>query len=359
MRNLSCLLLILLALPACHKASPEAVETVEAVPVTVARAHSGPIRPVIAATGQVKPAPGAELLVTAPQEARIAEMPKAVGDHVRRGDLLVRFEIPSLKADATARRADLARAEAALATARQNATRVSGLFERGIAAKREVEDAQRDLSQAEATVSEARSATEAAGELAARQVVRASFDGVVAARSHQAGDLVDPGAPEPLLRVLDPSRLQVEAAVPAASLGPIALGGLARVRGGTFPPQAARVVAGPASVDPVTGTALVRLAFDSPTRLPPGLAVNVEIDGEEHLAAVLVPAESLVQEGPESFVFVVDGQKKARRRRVEVGLVAEGMAEILSGVQPGEPVVVRGQTALPDGATVEMTEPKP
>jgi Cu(I)/Ag(I) efflux system membrane fusion protein len=93
--------------------------------------------------------------------------------------------------------------------------------------------------------------------------------------------------------------------------------------------------------------------------LPSGLAVDVEIDGEEHLAAVLVPAEALVQEGPESFVIVVDGQKKAHRRPVEVGLVAGGKAEILSGVKAGEPVVVRGQTALPDGATVEMAEPAP
>ena len=40
------------------------------------------------------PAPGADLVVTAPEPARIAEMPKAEGDRVRRGDLLVRFEIP-------------------------------------------------------------------------------------------------------------------------------------------------------------------------------------------------------------------------------------------------------------------------
>ncbi|HEY4588540.1 MAG TPA: hypothetical protein VII86_04910, partial [Thermoanaerobaculia bacterium] len=94
------------------------------MPVTVATAHAGPIRSVIAATGQVKPAVGAEFQVTPPQEARIAEMPKAVGDRVHRGELLVRFEIPSLHADAAARRADLARAQAQLETARQNANRL-------------------------------------------------------------------------------------------------------------------------------------------------------------------------------------------------------------------------------------------
>jgi membrane fusion protein, heavy metal efflux system len=348
-----CFLLGLLVLQACDPPADEEVETAAAVPVQVETARAGPIRPAIAATGQVMPAPGAELRVVPPQEARIAELPKSVGDRVQRGELLVRFEIPSLEADASARRADLARARAQLAAARQAAERLAGLYERGIAARREVEDARRDLAQAEATVAESQSAMAAAGRLARRAVVRAPFDGVVASRSHQPGDLVDPGAPEPILRVVDPSRLQIEAAVPAADLGRIASGSPARVRGASFPPEQARVVARPAAVDPATGTAQVRLAFIAPTRLPVGLAVEVEIDGEEHPAAVLVPAEAVVQEGAKSFLFTVDGQKKAHRREVRVGIVAGGRAEILSGIAAGEAVVVRGQAALPDGATVE------
>lgn len=311
----------------------------------------------VAATGQVKPAVGAEFTVSPPQEARVAEMPKVVGDPVRRGDLLVRFEIPSLEADAASKRSDLARGEAQLETARQNLTRLSGLYDRGIAARKEVEDARRDVAQAEATVTEARTATSAAGRLAGREVVRAPFDGVVVGRSRQVGDLVDPGAPEPLIRVIDPSRLQVEAAVPAAELGRIVVGSPARVRGGAFPEEAARVIARPPSVDPTTGTALARLAFDQPTRRPAGLAADVEISGAERQAAVLVPADALVQEGAQSFVYTVDAQKKAHRREVTVGVTAGGQAEILSGVKAGETVVVRGQTALPDGATVEVTEP--
>ena len=354
-------LLAMIALAACHKASPEAVDTVEAVPVTVATAHAGPIRAVVAATGQVKPAAGAELLVVPPQDARIAELPKGAGDHVRRGELLVRFQIPSLDADAATKRSDLARAQAQLVTARENLTRLSGLFQRGIAARKEVEDAQRDLKQAEATVAEGQSTTAAAGQLAARSVVRAPFDGVIVGRTHQSGDLVSPGAPEPILRVIDPSRLQVEASVPAGDLGKVAAASPAWVRGASFPEEKAHVIARPPSVDPATGTGLVRLAFAAPTRRPSGLATDVEIYGEEH-SAVLVPADAIVQEGPQSFVFTVDGQKKAHRRKVEVGVVAAGKAEILSGVKAGEPVVVRGQTTLPDGATVdaaEATEPAP
>ena len=350
------LVLLLLFLPSCHRPAPEAVDTEEAVPVTVATAHAGPIRPVVSATGQIKPAVGAEFTVIPPQEARIAALPKAVGDRVRRGELLVRFEIPSLEADASARRSDLARAQAQLEAARQNLTRLSGLLDRGIASRHEVEDARRDLAQAEATLDEARGATSAAGRLAGREVVRSPFDGVVIARSHQVGDLVDPSSPEPLLRVIDPSRLQVEAAVPSGDLGRVEVGSPAKVRGSGFPDEAARVIARPPAVDPATGAALARLAFDAPTRRPAGLAVEVEILGPERPAAVLVPAEALVQEGDHSYLFVVDSQKKAHRRKVTVGVVAGGQAEILSGVQAGEPVVTRGQTALPDGAAVETAD---
>ena len=224
------------------------------------------------------------------------------------------------------------------------------------AARKEVEDAQRDLALAQATVNEARSTTSAAGQLAGREVMRAPFDGVVIARSHQVGDIVSASGAEPLLRVIDPSRLQIEAAVPAGELGRVATGSPAQVRGAAFPDEKAHVIARPPSVDPASGTALVRLAFDTPTRRPAGLAVAVEIYGEEHRAAVLVSADALVQEGTASYLFVVDAQKKAHRRPVTVGVVAQGQAEILSGVKAGESVVVRGQTALPDGATVESTE---
>jgi RND family efflux transporter MFP subunit len=350
------LLSLSLLLAACHKAAPEAVDTTEAVPVTVATVQAGSIRPVVAATGQVKPAAGAELLVVPPQSARIAELPGFVGDHVRRGDLLVRFEVPSLEADAASRRSDLARAQAQLETARQSLARLSGLYDRGIAAHKEVEDARREAAQAEATVNEARNTLAAAVQLAGRQVVRAPFAGVIVTRTHQVGDLIEPGAPEPILRLVDPLQLQAEAAVPADELGRIAVGSPARVRGGSFPDEAARVIARPPSVDPATGTALARLAFDRPTQRLVGLAVDVEIFGEERQAAALVPSAALVQEGPQTFVYTVDAQRKAHRREVTVGVKAAGEAEILSGVKAGDLVVVQGQTALPDGATVELAE---
>lgn len=335
----------------CSRPSAQDVETSDRVPVVTRPATRGTIQPLVTATGTVRPAAGAELVVTAPQTARIAEMPRAVGDTVRRGDLLVRFDIPSLDADAGDRRSALASAEARLANARAADERIRGLFERGVAARKEQEDADRELADATAALDAARGGLTAAGKLAGRAVVRAPFAGVVAARGHNPGELVDPAAPDPILRLVDPLRLQVEAAVPLAALADVDVGGGATVTGpGASAPERATVLTRPAAVDPATATAVVRLGFAVPTRLPDGTPVRVEIAGPPHQAAVLVPAGALVQEGAETFLVTVDGQGKAHRRPVRTGVIAGGQAEILAGVAPGDRVVVSGQNGLPDGA---------
>lgn len=351
---------VIAGVSACSKPATQETETEDKVPVVTRPATRGTIRPVVTATGTVKPATGAELLVSAPQSARIAEMPKGVGDRVRKGDLLVRFDIPSLDADASERRSALASAEARVTTAQANEQRVQLLFQHGIAARKELEDAERERTDAEAAVSAAKTARTAAGELAGRQVVRAPFAGVVAARGHNPGDLVDASAADPILRLVDPSRLQIEAAVPLADLARVVVGNPAMVTGpGAYPPERATVLSRPAAVDPTTAAATVRLAFAAPTQLPAGTPVQIEIQGQPDAGVVLVPAAALVQEGTQSYLFAVDAQAKAHRRPVRVGIVAGGQAEILAGVAPGEAVVVSGQNALPDGATTTPAPPAP
>lgn len=366
-----------LVLGGCHKEESEEIGTTQKVPVTVHPARRGSIRGVIAASGTVKPSPGAEQLVTAPQAARILEIPKGAGETVHKGDLLVRFEIPSLNADAATKQSDVARAKARLENARASEQRITGLFERGIAARKEVEDAQRELAEAQAGLSEAESGRTAAGQLAQRQTVRALFDGIVASRTHNPGDVVDTGSADPILRVIDPRALAVEAGVPVSEIAGIAVGSPARVlapyeiRGAAPRPppaegegdatggserarESSTVVSLPASVDPATGTALVRLSLGAASALPDGTPVNVEILGNEHRDAVVVPAAAILREGTGSFVFTVDAQSHAHRMPVKTGVASEDEVEILSGLKGDERVVVRGQQALPDGAEVTI-----
>jgi len=346
------------ALGACRGRPPEEVATTEAVDVEVVSARTGTIRSVLRATGTVEPAPGADWTITAPGPARIAEMPKAEGDRVRLGDLLVRFDAPALRSDASARSADASQAKATLENARANHERLTLLLQKGIASRKEVEDARRELRAAEAALQGAGAAAQGAAEIAGRAVVRARFAGVVAKRSHEPGDIVDGAAGDPVLRVIDPAHLQITVAIPAGDLPRIVVGRSARVTApGGGDPWDGRVLSLPAAVDPVTGTATVRVS--APPNLAVGLPVEVEILAEEHANVVLVPAPAVVEEDGKASVFVVGKDGKAQRRQVSRGIATPDDAEITTGLAAGETVIVKGHAGLPDGATVTVEPAEP
>ena len=321
-----------LALAACGGAAPpEEVESETVVPVKVEPAQTGDIRAVLHATGTVAPAPGAELIVIAPEPARIAEVPRAEGDAVGRGDMLVRFEIPSTIAEVERQRAEVTRAQALVDNRRAAQTRARDLFERGIAARKEMEDADRDVADAMAAVAQAQASLAAAQTTVARATVRAPFAGVIAKRMHNPGDVVEATASDPVLRLIDPRRLEVAAAVPISDVARVTVGASARLTSGTE--ANLRVVSRPAAVEQGTATVPVRLAFTSPTvPLPVGAPVQVDLDAEHHKGVVLVPAAAIVREGEATFVFVANGDK-AERRPVMLGLTDQMHSEVTSGIK--------------------------
>jgi hypothetical protein len=151
-----------------------------AIPVTTAAVETGSITAVIQATGLVTAAPGAEQIVTAPEQARIVEMPKGERETVQQGDLLVRFELPSVESENAKGNVEVARAEARLDSARVAHARAKDLFEKGVVPRMNVEDAESQVTAAEAELRAARSIA-AAGQAgsAPRTMVRALFDGII------------------------------------------------------------------------------------------------------------------------------------------------------------------------------------
>ena len=335
---------------ACGGSAPEDVESETVVPVKTETAQLGTIRTVIHATGVVAPAPAADLLVVAPQAARVAEMPKAEGDRVRRGDMLVRFEIPTLTADAAKQRAEVGRADARIVNAKAAQARARDLFDRGVAARKELEDADRELADALADLAGAQATLEAAETIAARAIVRATFDGIVARRTHNPGDLVEATTSDAVLRVIDPSRLEVSASVPIGDVSRVTIGSPARLAG-SEPGPVLTVASRPAAVEPGTAAVPIRLTIRSSTTLPVGAPVELEIEAEEHKGVVLVPTVAIVREGEETAVFVVAGNK-AQRRTVTLGVADDHRTEVKTGVKAGETIIIDGQAGLPDGATV-------
>jgi len=118
-------------------------------------------------------------------------------------------------------------------------------------------------------------------------------------------------------------------------------------------------------VDTATGTVKVTVeANDPPSEVRPGAFVTIDIVRETRTRATLVPREAVVRELQEAYVFVArDGA--AVRRPVALGLEENGHIEAVSGIEPGEDVIVAGQGNLRDGARVKVIanpsvqEPKP
>src|SRR5688500_4650210 len=211
------LLVISICAGACRRDDPPAdvpSDAEIAVPVAAQPARRGSLRAMIRTTGVVTPASGAEFMVTAPEPARIVEIPPAEGDRVARGDVLVRFDVPSAAAEAARHAADIARAQALLESARVAQARARELVERGIISRREMENADRELADAQADLARAEAARRTSEAAAARATIRAPFAGVIAQRLHNPGDVVQGIATDPILRLIDPDRVEVMAPIP-------------------------------------------------------------------------------------------------------------------------------------------------
>ncbi len=359
-RALGALLLTSVLVQGCHRtAEPEdetgAAETPAVVEVRTIPATTGTVEAVMHVTGVVHPAPGAELVVVAPEPARVAEMPFAPGETVHRGDLVARFDVPSAAADVARRQADLARARAAVDHTRAALLRSRDLVEKGVAARREAEDAGRASAEAEAGAQEAESALAAANAIAARSLVRAPFDGVVTARLHNPGDTVEAASGDAVLRLVDVRHLEVVAQVPSGAASRVKRGAAAEAGSpsGDGSSAALVVAADPAFGDDGSGSVTVRLSFTGPVTLPLGVPVEVTIHGERRTGVLVVPVAAVVREGDETAVLVAQGGK-ARRVTVQLGIVDGAVVEVRSGLEPGAAVIVDGQAGLPDGATIHV-----
>lgn len=339
---------------ACSRAPEPRVERErDRVPVAAQPVTTGTLRAVVQASGLIVPADGAEFLLVAPEPARLVEVMKAVGDVVQSGEPLVRFELTGAASDLARQRADMAAAEARVERARAGLDRARTLVDRGLIPRIDRDAALRDVADAQDALLRAQTGLKNAESAAARAVVRAPFNGVVAARLHNPGDVVQPAATDPILRIVDPARVEVLATIERVDAARVLQGASARTpnpQDGTSIPLT--VMARP-PVPTSTGMVQVRLlvATAQPLPVPVDTAVAVEIDAEERTNVVFVREEWVVRERGASVVMVAVGDT-ASRRVVTTGITTEAGVEITSGLKPGDMVITQGHVGLQDGAAI-------
>jgi cobalt-zinc-cadmium efflux system membrane fusion protein len=341
---------------ACNRQPPPAAEPPQeaAIPVAAVPASTGSLRTTVHATGVVRPTEGAEFLVVSPEPARVLEVTKNEGDRVASGEVLARFDLPAATQEATRQRAELARAQADMERARQAHARIVDFVERGLVPRRDRDDADRQLADADAALKRVTAALAAAEASVARDTVRATFDGVVATRLHNPGDLVQASSTDPVLRVVDPKRIEVSATIEDVDLPRVLPGATARTTDPADGTEVVLTVSGPPTRPAVAGVSpTVRLTFQRPSKIPVDARVDVEIDAGERRDVIFLPPEAVLQANGLSVVMVaVDDH--ASRRVVTTGVTGNGQIEIVSGIRTGDLVITRGQIGLEDGALVSV-----
>lgn len=172
----------------------------------------------------------------------------------------------------------------------------------------------------------------------------APFDGVITKKLVEVGDPVQPG--QPLLKYADMSKLQIKVEVPARLMPGVKKGMIfpARLDVGDVDIQA-RVAQVFPIADPDRHTVTVKL--DLPQGVPGGAGMYAEVMINDVNAQTrnlpVVPREALVWRGSLPGIYVMNENNKRELRLVRVGddVGSDGVA-ILSGLRPGERVVVRG-----------------
>jgi RND family efflux transporter MFP subunit len=300
------------------------VQRIEAVTQPVVEEVVGTVQPKLQAT------------IEARVNGRITRLPVGLAQQVAQGEVLAELEAQEISAK-------LDQAKATLRQAELEFKRTGNLRQQSAATQAEFDTVQARYNVAKAAVAEAEA-------LSGYTRITAPFDGVVARKLVDEGDLAMPG--KPLLELEGRTGLRLVAEVPAVLADHMAAQAKLALRVDTVP-------------DPITGT----VAEISPAADPAARTVRVKVDlpavaglrsGQFGRLAVpvgqgtflFVPPLALVRRGQLEILFVA-AEGKAQMRLVRTGKQTAQGLEILAGLTSGEAVVVEGAANLRDGQPLQ------
>lgn len=313
--------------------------------------------------GQLVPNEDRTAHLGAPAQGRVLTVHVRPGERVARGQALVTLQSQAAsgaKSDYDKALAELAARRAAATYSRTASERAGRLLTIKAGSKQEAERAAADdqlaqagLAQAQAEVVRARAAMTQLGATSASgaMVLRSPIAGVVLSRAAAPGAVAEAGAP--LVTVSDPRTLWLEVAASDRAAGSVSSGTRVRFVVPAFASDtfSARVQSVGGALDTATRTVPIRALVENPTgRLRAAMFATTWIEGGARRLAMLVPSDAVQLLDNRSVVFVArpDGAGGARfeRRDVEVGATTGGRTQVLSGLKPGDQVVVAGAFAI-------------
>jgi membrane fusion protein (multidrug efflux system) len=279
------------------------------------------------------------------------------GTQVRRGQLLV-------KLDTSTEEAQLAAATADASLARVNLARARALRRGDANAPADLDAAEARAQATDATVSQLRA-------IIAKKMIRAPFDGRIAIRQVELGQVVSLGTPIASLNSVTP--IYGEFWLPQQALAELRLGQGVRLRTDIFPDARwdGEITTINPEVDPATRNVRVRATFANPDgRLKPGMFANVEVVSGHARDVLLIPATAAIFAPYGDSVFVLVPGKDtgghpatvAQQKFVRLGERRGDFVEVVSGLAAGDTIVSSGGFKLRNGTAVAVNDalaPKP
>ncbi len=326
------LLLALLAGCARHEA------TASAAALPSARVRSAVVQAVslpqlTEVTGTVRPARHA--MLAAQVMGSVADLPVALGQPVHAGDLLLRISAAEINAK-------VAQARSQLNLAGRDLERERDLLAKGASTAEMVRSLEDRYAMTEAMVREAET-------MLGYTEIRAPFDGVVAHKFINAGDLAGPG--QPLLEVEGTTDFEIEAGIPVSLAAGLVPGTSLSAEAAGLPlPGTVREIS--STADAATRTVGVKIALAAGAAVRSGQFARVFVPGPAE-SVLLIPAAALSPSGQLERVFVAGDNRQAVLRLVKSGARRGDQVEVLSGLSAGEKVILDPPAGLREGQPLE------
>ncbi len=330
------------------------------VPVKVVALTPGELRVVVNATTTSTIKSETEVTLSAQRTGRVVMLPVKEGDIVKKGALIARLDLTE---ESVQSESVLAQSKATYEEAEKSLKRVEDLFNKGMVAQQDLDAARRAY---EVAKSQYQAATADADVKRDYSVLRAPFDGVIARKYTEVGELLLPG--KQIVTVVNPDRIYVLATIDEVDVGRLRLGQPVAVTVDAFPGE--KFQGKVRRISPIvsggkleTRTADVWIYFNNhQTKIKPGMSADVEILISTLAAVLSVPSQAVVERDGKKQVYVFDGRSispgskaVAKMKSVEVGETNWSFTEITKGLTAGECVITTPEAeGLKDGAKVKV-----
>ncbi|MBW2059181.1 MAG: efflux RND transporter periplasmic adaptor subunit [Deltaproteobacteria bacterium] len=318
---------------AAEKPPPERVTNVVVLPVVPTL-----VRDQITLPGNVEP--WEDIRISAEVSGNIEWIGPKEGDRVRKGQILIRIDTETLKAE-------VGKAEALYLLKKHQVERRRELYEKGFISKEQLDLAvtERDSALRNLEVTRIR---------LSKGTIRSPINGLVNSIPVDPGEYVKIG--DPLMNLVRVDRVKLVAAVPEMDVPFVRLSQKVRVTLDALGGEAFEgdIIYLSPKGDTVTRTFTMKVALDNPSfRIKPGMIGRVTVVKRTFPNAIAIPLFAVLDRGDRKVVFVED-HGIARERTVRFGVIENSRIQILQGLSPGDRLIVKGHRGLSDGDKVAV-----